>query len=236
MSALLPIIASPLDGSLKSAIKNSLTDGEVDLVIFDSDGTLVDSELLAAEAMVDYAAEFQIVMTVTEIMERFKGGKMADWVLAMEQLGGAALPESFALTLRQRTAVLFRERLQPIEGALELVRSLSIPFCLASNGPRDKIELCLGVTGLLPYFERRIFSAYEVGTWKPEPGLFLHAAEQMGVDPSRCVVVEDSVPGAKAAVAAGMRVFALQTGDVEPGMPAQATVIKRLDELYDNFG
>ncbi|KAF3998806.1 HAD-IA family hydrolase [Glaciimonas immobilis] len=208
----------------------------IDLVIFDSDGTLVDSELLAAEAMVDYAAEYGVALTVTEIMERFKGGKMADWVLAMEQMGGAALPKSFTLTLRERTAVLFRERLQPIEGALKLVQSLQIPFCLASNGPRDKIELCLGVTGLLPYFERRIFSAYELGVWKPEPDLFLHAAGKMGVHPSRCAVVEDSVPGALAGVAAGMRVFALQTGEVEPGMPAQATIIARLADLYDYLG
>lgn len=217
------------------ALEGALRSAEIDLVIFDSDGTLVDSELLAAEAMVDYAAEFNVVMTVPEIMERFKGGKMADWVLAMEQLGGAALPASFATTLRERTAVLFRERLQPIEGALELVRALHIPFCLASNGPREKIALCLGVTGLLPYFEGRIFSAYEVGVWKPEPGLFLHAAERMGSVPGRCVVVEDSVPGATAGVAAGMRVFALQTGEVEPGMPTQVTVIKRLAELHDHF-
>lgn len=225
----------PNNSNHTNVLESSLKNAGIDLVIFDSDGTLVDSELLAAEAMVDYAAEFNVVMTVPEIMERFKGGKMADWVLAMEQLGGAALPASFPMMLRERTAVLFRERLQPVEGALELVRSLNIPFCLASNGPRDKIELCLGVTGLLPYFEGRIFSAYELGVWKPEPGLFLHAAEQMGIIPSRCVVVEDSVPGANAGIAAGMRVFALQAGEVEPGMPVQVTVIKRLAELHDHF-
>lgn len=228
MSAPLPASAVPVVKPSKSVA--------IELVIFDSDGTLVDSELLAAEAMVDYAAEFGVQLTALTAMERFKGGKMADWVAAIEQLRGAALPDAFVPILRERTAALLQLRLQPIEGALELVRSLKIPFCLASNGPREKIELCLGVTGLLPYFDQRIFSAYELGVWKPAPDLFLHAAERMGVTPSRCAVVEDSVPGALAGVAAGMRVFALQTGAVEPGMPTEATVITRLAELRDHIG
>ncbi|MGS0741892.1 HAD-IA family hydrolase [Glaciimonas sp. GG7] len=208
---------------------------DIDLIIFDSDGTLVDSELLAAEAIATAAGEFGVAFTAAEVLERFKGGKMADWIAVIEELSGAVVPASFESMVRERTAVLFEQRLQPIEGALELLQSLNIPFCLASNGPREKIELCLGITGLLPYFEQRIFSAYELGVWKPEPGLFLHAAEHMGATPSRCVVVEDSVPGAQAGVAAGMRVFALQVGAVEPGMPSEATVITRLSELHHHF-
>src|SRR5438128_10504104 len=96
----------------------------IELVIFDSDGTLVDSELLAAEAMVAYAAEFGVQLTALAVMERFKGGKMADWVADLEQLRGAALPASFVPILRERTAVLLQQQLQPIEGALELVQSL----------------------------------------------------------------------------------------------------------------
>jgi len=227
-SAPLSAIAAPLPEPSKNAA--------IELVIFDSDGTLVDSELLAAEAMVAYAAEFGVQLTALAAMERFKGGKMADWVAAIEQLRGAALPDSFVPILRERTSALLEQRLLPIEGALELVRTLKIPFCLASNGPREKIELCLGVTGLLPYFHhQRIFSAYELGMWKPAPDLFLHAAERMGVAPSRCAVVEDSVPGAQAGIAAGMRVFALQIGDVAPGMPSQATMITRLAELHGHI-
>ncbi|PUA17579.1 HAD-IA family hydrolase [Glaciimonas sp. PCH181] len=217
-------------------VVESLKNAGIELIIFDSDGTLVDSELLAAEAMVAHVAAFGVTLTAPEVLDRFKGGKMADWVAAIEALRGAALPTSFEATLRERTAVLLQQRLKPIHGALELVQALKIPFCLASNGPREKIELCLGVTGLLPYFEQRIFSAYELGVWKPAPDLFLHAAAQMGVMPSRCAVVEDSIPGAQAGVAAGMRVFALQTGELEFGMPPQATVITRLADLLGHIG
>lgn len=88
-----------------------------------------------------------------------------------------------------------------------MLRQLDRPYCVASSGPRDKIEHSLSITGLLGYFPGRIFSAYDVGSWKPDPGLFLHAAETMGVAPERCAVVEDSVLGVQAGVAAGMTVF-----------------------------
>ncbi len=82
-----------------------------------------------------------------------------------------------------------------------------MPFCVASSGPREKIELSLRVTGLLPHFVGRIFSAYEIGSWKPDPGLFLHAARSMGVEPNVCAIVEDSIPGVQAGLAARMPVF-----------------------------
>lgn len=110
--------------------------------------------------------------------------------------------------MRRRTADVFHRRLRPIEGALELLESLTVPFCVASSGPREKIELSLRTTGLLPLIGDRIFSAYEIGSWKPHPGLFLHAAAAMGVPASSCGVVEDSEPGIEAGVAAGMHVFA----------------------------
>jgi len=94
-----------------------------------------------------------------------------------------------------------------------------------------KIELCLKVTNLLPYFEGRIFSAYDVQSWKPEPGLFLHAAETMGVPPDRCVVVEDSLPGVQAGLAAGMQVFALWHSDHDAELPANVHIIRTLAEL-----
>jgi HAD superfamily hydrolase (TIGR01509 family) len=120
---------------------------------------------------------------------------------------------------------------RPIDGALELVRSLSVPFCVASSGPRDKIELSLRTTGLLPYFEGRIFSAYEVGSWKPDPELFLHAARSLGVPPARCAVVEDSIPGIQAGLAAGMNVFALSSGLLPAQIPPPVQVVSGLREF-----
>lgn len=208
----------------------------VDLVLFDCDGTLVDSEILAADALAAYVALHGISITSTEALTRFKGWKMDDCVIELGRMRGEPLPPEFVSELRHRTGELFRRSLQPIEGALELVQSLSIPFCLASNGPRDKIALSLGVTGLLPYFsDDRIFSAYEIGSWKPAPDLFLHAAATVGAAPQRCVVVEDSVPGMLAGVAAGMTVFGLQPGTQDADIPSGVHLISSLAELQQRL-
>jgi HAD superfamily hydrolase (TIGR01509 family) len=206
----------------------------IDLVLFDCDGTLVDSEIVAADAWAEHCSRFGVPMTVSEALTRFKGVEMAVCMAEIERLpGGQDLPASFVSDLRALMAALLRERLQPVAGALELVQSLALPFCLASNAPREKIELCLEVTGLRPYFDGRIYSAYDVQRWKPDPGVFLHAAASMGVAPSRCAVVEDSLPGVLAGLAAGMTVFALQReGEhVAQALPAEVHVIRELAEL-----
>ncbi|RFB67611.1 MULTISPECIES: HAD-IA family hydrolase [unclassified Herbaspirillum] len=203
----------------------------IDLILFDCDGTLVDSEIVAADAWVEHSARFGVSITAVEALEKFKGVNMADCVAEIERLAGSPLPASFVTELRDLMAIMFRARLQPIAGALELVQSLAVPFCLASNAPREKIELCLRVTGMLPYFEGRIYSAYDVQKWKPDPALFLHAAAAMGVAPARCAVVEDSLPGVKAGLAAGMTVFALQSEDHVLTLPDGVHVIRELAEL-----
>jgi HAD superfamily hydrolase (TIGR01509 family) len=120
-------------------------------------------------------------------------------------------------------------------GARELLQALRLPYCVATNGPREKAELTLGLTGLLPFFEQRLFCAYEVGSFKPEPGLFLHAAQALGVRPSHCAVVEDSLPGVCAGVAAGMQVFSLT--DVNAPLMASGRVqrIAALAELHERL-
>jgi HAD superfamily hydrolase (TIGR01509 family) len=166
-----------------------------DAIIFDCDGTLVDSERLGNAVLVEYLERFGVVLTVDEALARFHGVRMAECVAQIEALRGAPLPEMFVAELRERMAAVFTDRLRPIEGAADLVRSLTVPYCVASSGPREKVELSLSLTGLLPLFEGAIFSSYEIGQWKPDPGLFLHAARAMGVTPGRCAVVEDSLPG-----------------------------------------
>jgi HAD superfamily hydrolase (TIGR01509 family) len=164
-------------------------------------------------------------------MTRFRGIKMAESIAQLEALLGRSLPDSFVPELRARMAQAFMARLQPVDGALELVRSLTLPFCVASSGPREKIELSLSVTGLLPYFTGRIFSSYEVGAWKPSPGLFIHTARTMNASPERCLVVEDSLPGVEAGLAAGMRVVAFQPNARDARIPAEVRVISSLREL-----
>jgi HAD superfamily hydrolase (TIGR01509 family) len=140
--------------------------------------------------------------------------------------------EVFARSVRSAQAARFQQGLGTIRGAHALVSSLTVPFCVATNGPREKVELTLGLTGLLPYFGERIFSAYEVGSFKPDPGLFLHAAEALGVAPQHCAVVEDSEPGIRAGLAAGMQVFSLfPEEELAPELLAQVHSIRDLTEI-----
>ena len=181
---------------------------KIDAVIFDCDGTLVDSERLANEVLVEFVAEFGLSMSVAVAVRTYTGCKMADCVADLERILGRPLPDSFVPDLRARTAAAFVTRLKPMAGAREAILRLKVPFGVASSGPREKIELSLRTTGLLELFGRSIFSSYEVGFWKPDPRLFLYAAAALGVAPNCCAVVEDSAPGISAAIAAGMRTFA----------------------------
>ena len=206
----------------------------IEAVIFDCDGTLVDSEWLANAALVECVAPFGLCMSTEEAMRSYVGGKMADCVADLERRLGRKLPDSFIPEVRKRMAEAFRAHLKPVEGALEVLANLRLPFCVASSGPTEKIELSLGLTGLADFFSRdRIFSAYDVGSWKPEPGLFLHASRAMGVPPERCAVVEDSLRGVEAGVNAGMQTFWFR-----PNGPIPPTVVAlhRLEVLPELLG
>ena len=179
------------------------------LLIFDCDGVLVDSEEIGIGTLLDAAREHgPLAMELSEAMRLFRGRKMAECADILTERLGRPLPEDFIPEVRVRTADAFRRGLKAIPGIHEALREITIPVCVGSNGPREKIELALSVTGLLPRFDGRIFSSYEVGSWKPDPGLYLHAAAALGVAPADCAVVEDSVLGVRAGVAAGMQVFA----------------------------
>ena len=178
----------------------------IDLVIFDCDGVLVDSEVLGNQVLVDYLATMGMSMPLGDAVRQFRGCKMADLVVEVERRFECKLPETFATDFRARMAEAFKTELRAIEGIAAAIEAIRLPMCVASSGPRAKIELSLTLTGLMPHFEGRIFSAYEINKWKPDPGIFLHAAKTIGVTPANCLIVEDSILGVQAAVAAGMRV------------------------------
>lgn len=162
---------------------------------------------------------------------RFRGQQFAKSLEELRERFGA-LPEAFGDTFRARTLEVYRERLTEIAGAASLLQAMTHPACVASNAPRHKIALCLEAAGLARFFpESRVFSAYEVGAWKPDPRLFLHAAEAMGAAPARCLVVEDSAPGVAAGLAAGMRVVALVHEEAAPWLPQGVPAIRSLPEL-----
>jgi HAD superfamily hydrolase (TIGR01509 family) len=196
-------------------------------VIFDCDGVLVDSETSGNQVLVEAVHELGLHLTVEEALAAFKGCKMADCVATIERWLGRSVAHDFVPNVRSRMADVFRERLRPVEGIEEVLGRIQMPFCVASSGPREKIELSLRVTGLLPHFVSRIFSAYEVGSWKPDPGLFLHAARGMGVEPKVCAVVEDSIPGVQAGLAASMPVFGY-------ALPSESSQLKEVGAYVFN--
>lgn len=201
------------------------------LVIFDCDGTLVDSEAITFTVWVEAAAEHGVPFSLEEALQKFKGGTRADCMAELERRLGRALPDDFGDNIQRRKIESLKQSLKPIPGAVDLVRAVRTAKCVASNGLRAEVELSLSLTGLLPHFVDRIFSAHEVGAWKPDPGLFLHAARTMGVAPESCVVVEDSVPGVRAGLAAGMTVVAFQPHGRESGLPKGVRAVESLGEL-----
>lgn len=204
----------------------------IDALIFDCDGTLVDSEVLAAQVLVDLLAERGHALAYDTVLAQYRGREFAHFVATLCAQRPGLDPDELTRTFRARSLALFRERLQPIPGALELVRGLTLDKCVASNGPRQKIEACLAVTGLLPYFTGRIVSAYEVGAWKPDPRLILHAAALLATRPERCLLVEDSLAGVQAGVAAGVRVAALGLDPATLGeLAGRVSVIDGLDAI-----
>jgi HAD superfamily hydrolase (TIGR01509 family) len=192
-----------------------VTDGPFELVIFDCDGVLVDSERLSIRVDLVYLERLGWPMTEAEVIERFVGRSDADMRAVIEDhLGGpvpAAIDEEFDRLYRET----FDAELTAVDGiveALEAIAAAGLPTCVASSGGHEKIRRNLALTGLAGWFGDRIFSATDVANGKPAPDLFLHAAAAMGVDPARCVVVEDSIYGVQATLAAGMTAFGYAGG------------------------
>jgi HAD superfamily hydrolase (TIGR01509 family) len=205
-------------------------------LLFDLDGTLVDSERPGLEVLHQMACGLGLDWSHDESVQRFRGVPMPRCVSVIAQhlpADSPALDEVvFLRDLRAAMAERFRQNLQEIPGASELLAGLKIPFAVATNGPREKAALTLGLTGLDRWLQDRVFCAPEVGSYKPEPGLFVHAARALGCEPTQCAVVEDSLPGMLGGLAAGMRVFSLHPRDGLPEDLAQQVVfIENLKEL-----
>jgi HAD superfamily hydrolase (TIGR01509 family) len=191
-------------------------DGPLQLVIFDCDGVLVDSERLAVRVESDYLTELGWPLSQAEIVERFMGRTDQYMDEAIEAELGSRLPDDWKAQFQRRYREAYAAELAPVEGVLDALDQITIPTCVASGGSHDKLRFTLGHTGLYERFEGRIFSGYEVANGKPAPDLFLHAAARMGAEPARCAVVEDSHYGVLAARAAGMRVFGYAGGLTPP--------------------
>ncbi len=180
-----------------------------DLVIFDCDGVLVDSERISSREFSLLLRELGLEFTLAEMFDTFMGNSMQRCLDIVAERLGRAPPEGLLDQYHANMRVALMRELQPIDGISALLDTLDragLPYAVASNGRHAKMETTPGVTGLLSRFEGRRFSATDVARPKPAPDLFLHAAGQAGVPPSRCVVIEDSPLGVQGAVAAGMTV------------------------------
>lgn len=208
-----------------------------DLVIFDCDGVLVDTEPLANAVFAAALNEIGLPVTYEEVCRDFIGLSLPRCLELVERRRGEPLPAGFVEELQRRTFDAFRRELQAIPGIREALDRISMPLCVASSGDHEKMRLTLGLAGLLPRFEGRMFSAMDVERGKPHPDLFLRAANEMGAAPERCAVVEDSLPGVRAAVAAGMTVFGYAArASAEQLEGAGATIFTEMAGLPELLG
>lgn len=182
-------------------------DMPVDLIIFDNDGVLVDSEPLVNRLFVEMLGELGHPLDYEHTLREFSGGTMAGRLAVIEPRLGWRAPAEFTAEYDRRLRVILERELRPVPGIRPVLSRLSCPWCVASNATLDDVRSRLGWAGLLADVAPPMFSATQVACGKPAPDLFLHAAATMGIPPARCVVVEDSVPGVQAAVAAGMPVL-----------------------------
>jgi HAD superfamily hydrolase (TIGR01509 family) len=181
--------------------------GRFDLVIFDNDGVLVDSEWHANGILADLLCEAGLPSTREGCIAEYMGSSMGRVREIAERRLGRALPADLEDRYHDRLFEAFRTRLTAVPGVTEALGDIATPTCVASSGTHERIRLALTTTGLLPRFEGRIFSAQDVAHGKPAPDLFLHAAASFGIRPDRCAVVEDSPLGVEAANRAGMTAF-----------------------------
>ena len=176
-------------------------------LLFDSDGTLVDSEWLCNQALALLFARYGVQLNVAELMRDYRGGELQRIFDQLAAKHNVTLDSNSEAWYRAKVAELFAQQLQPVAGIPELlawVQQQGWPCAVVSNGPQSKLQQALSRCQLLPFFNNHIYSAYDIDIFKPDPRLYLHAAAQLGARPEQCVVIEDSLPGVKAGVAAGI--------------------------------
>ncbi|MGW4821028.1 HAD family hydrolase [Streptomyces sp. NPDC004227] len=208
-----------------------------DLVIFDNDGVLVDSEPISNRLLAAYLTELGHPTSYEDSIRDYMGSAMHRIHDLVLERTGKRLPDDFDDVFHARVFAAFRRELKPVAGAADVLEKLTVdgtPYCVASSGSHERIRVGHRTTGLDRWFdEERIFSSQDVGRGKPAPDLFLHAADRMGVAPERCVVVEDSPLGVRAAVAAGMDVYGFTAMTPAAKLADATQLFSRMEELAD---
>jgi len=183
-----------------------------DLVIFDCDGVLLESEILSCSTDAIELTKAGFPYTTEEVCEQFLGKSLASMLATIEADHGKPLPEGFSDHLKRCNKVRFEDELVAVDGVEQVLDALTHPFCVASSSDVARLDHSLGLVGLHSRFAPHIYSADHVERSKPAPDLFLHAASNMGAVPDRCLVIEDSPAGVAAGRAAGMTVLGFHGG------------------------
>jgi HAD superfamily hydrolase (TIGR01509 family) len=202
-------------------------------IIFDCDGTLVDSEVLSASVLSDVLFKFGVRFRSSFLLNQLRGRQLSYCLQQVQSWSGQTLPKNFVNVFKDNLESKVRSELKPIEGAFALLESITAPYAVASSSSYDQVEIKLRLTGLLPFLKGRIYSSYDIGSWKPEPDILFQAAKGISVAPNRCIVVEDNLVGVEAALNAGMRVILLNTYGLSDRLlrHKDVTTIKGLQEL-----
>ena len=183
------------------------------LIIFDFDGVIADSETLACAVLAEIISELGCAITTDDAIRLFTGLRAQECYATIEKIIGRPLPQDFVSILRKRRSASFERELTAVEGVREYIRAFaSTPQCIASQSSLEYLAASLQIIGLVESFQDAVFSAAGMERGKPHPDIYLHAAEKMGVDPARAIVIEDSVLGVQAGVAAGATVIGLLAG------------------------
>ena len=188
----------------------SVSNSNFDLIIFDCDGVLVDSERVANAVFARILKEVcNLEFTLEQMFEHFVGCSQAQCLKTVEAMTGRPPPPELAMRYKADINQALIDSVVAVNGIEKVLQKIDIPYCVASSGSHEKMQLTLGKTGLYDYFNGNIFSSSEVARGKPHPDIYIHAAQSMGVDDmGKCLVIEDSPVGVTGAVAAGMKVFA----------------------------
>lgn len=182
-------------------------DTEINLVIFDCDGVLIDSEGLSAEILISGLADLGVDVDFDYFCTNFVGRSFPTVARDIQSTFDIKLPRDFEQNYRRILLAKFVDHLAPTRGVREVLDTLAVPYCVATSSSPARVSNSLNIVNFTEYFDDRVFTASEVARGKPAPDLFLHAAAKIGVDPARCLVIEDSLPGVEAAVSAGMPVL-----------------------------
>lgn len=207
-------------------------------VIFDCDGTLIDSEKLCCQALVNVFSEFGAELNLNDCYAHFQGGKLADILMDTQtRLGLSVSIDTLEPLYRAELEALFQRHLKPMDGAVELIEFLKnqdIEFCIASNAPKSRVESSLAMTGMLDDFKGKVFSAFDANSWKPEPDLIMYTAMNMGLLPNECIYVDDTLKGIEAGVRAGIQSFRLRPNLDESvnGNPKADTAELAAQDIY----